>query len=370
MQKHFIKYLLSNLNQADKTGLFGYYGIQNRDIDDLTESLTMEMVEVRNGTFPRVNTNSETVLSERGYTAVKTPDGNLTVLGKGSFGTVVLYEKDGERVAVKFINKPSTISYEYEKNRNLLKREIAVMKRVSSRSNDGCKQYLACLYEFLESSNHWMIVMEYIEGIEMDKIDRRDIMDWSPADRLEIIRQIMEGVKQIHDVGSAHWDLKPANIMVLPDRSIKIVDFGLGCIENGDVVESRCKTYSEIISGTAFYMSPEVWNKCSTDPKARDIFALGVIVYWILSVKQRLFTGINPQDPYSNPTRETLKEHIVGGTHVNIAQNLQSSGFYKNVANLLEELIHGMVVKIDNGNQRYTIDQCIAKLDLIRREKL
>lgn len=346
---------LNNLDSSDIERLSDYYGIHG-NVSELTEALALEMVETRKGTFPvdplEETMNSVEVLGRHGYTSVKTPDGNLTVLGKGAFGTVVLYEKDGERVAVKFISIPPSITKHGSKEKafKLLQREITVMKRVSNRSSGGCRQYLACLYDFLTSSEHWMIVMEYIEGTELKSAG---VTSWSLGEKLAVIGQIMEGVKQIHDARSAHWDLKPANVMVLPSGSVKIVDFGLGCIEGimgGDdnltaALEQSCDNYSRQFSGTPYYLSPESWNRNTVNPKARDIFALGVTMYWMLSNEKPLFLN---------------RDSIINGRHVSITAGLTAAGISMENAELLGSLIDRMVEY--NPANRPTIDMCINTL--------
>ncbi len=100
-----------------------------------------------------------------------------------------------------------------------------------------------------------------------------------PAERLcDIIAQTCRGLQAIHDTGLVHRDLKPSNIFVLDFNSVKLIDFGIAHLVNGETATG--------LKGTVSYMSPEQISGQECSP-ASDIFALGVVCYEAL-------TGVKP----------------------------------------------------------------------------
>jgi Tol biopolymer transport system component len=133
------------------------------------------------------------------------------------------------------------------------------------------------------------LVMEYIEG-EAPK---------GPLpleEALRIARQIADALEAAHEKGITHLDLKPANIKLKPDGTVKVLDFGLAktspAREGGGADSptlSMAATQAGVILGTAAYMSPEQARGKSIDKRA-DIWAFGVVLYELLTGK-RLFQG-------------------------------------------------------------------------------
>src|SRR5262249_24847271 len=123
----------------------------------------------------------------------------------------------------------------------------------------------------------------------------------SIEEALAIARQITEALEAAHQKGITHRDLKPANIKVLPDGKVKVLDFGLAKIyerETSTLADSnsptKLSTVDGMILGTPAYMSPE---QARGNPvgKRTDIWALGCVIYEMLSGKQA-FAGDNVSD--------------------------------------------------------------------------
>jgi serine/threonine protein kinase len=133
------------------------------------------------------------------------------------------------------------------------------------------------------------LVMEYIEG-ESPKGPM-------PLDEaLRIARQIADALEAAHERGITHRDLKPGNIKVKPDGTVKVLDFGLaklavaqGTTDEHSPTITAGITQAGIILGTASYMAPEQARGKDTDKRA-DIFAFGVVLHELLTGK-RLFGG-------------------------------------------------------------------------------
>ena len=142
------------------------------------------------------------------------------------------------------------------------------------------------------------LVMEFIEGEPLH----------GPLPLEEVLRiagQIANALAAAHEKGIVHRDLKPANILLKPDRSVKVLDFGLakvnpsGAPSEGDSANSptltmAAATQAGIILGTAGYMSPEQARGKTADSRA-DIWAFGVVLYEMLT-GERLFKGEDVTD--------------------------------------------------------------------------
>lgn len=122
------------------------------------------------------------------------------------------------------------------------------------------------------------IVMEYIEGITLKEfIEQQGSLRWKDAVHFTI--QILKGLQHAHDKGIVHRDVKPQNIMVLPDGTIKVTDFGIARFARSDQ-----RTITDKAIGSVHYISPEQARGEKTDEKA-DIYSVGVMLYEMLTGK-------------------------------------------------------------------------------------
>ncbi|MBZ5560869.1 MAG: protein kinase [Acidobacteriia bacterium] len=134
---------------------------------------------------------------------------------------------------------------------------------------------IVTIYDIDEAEGTPFIAMEFLEGDSLEKLIR--IRKPLPMYRkLDIIIQTCRGLHYAHQRGIVHRDVKPANIVVLNDGQVKIVDFGIARISDASM------TRTGIILGTPMYMSPEQVRGKSVDPRS-DIFSLGVILYEFLT---------------------------------------------------------------------------------------
>ena len=122
------------------------------------------------------------------------------------------------------------------------------------------------------------IVMEYIDGITLKEfIEHRGSLRW--PDAVYFTMQILRALQHAHDKGIVHRDVKPQNIMVLSDGTIKVADFGIARFARGDQ-----RTITDMAIGSVHYISPEQARGEKTDEKA-DIYSVGVMLYEMLTGK-------------------------------------------------------------------------------------
>jgi len=144
-----------------------------------------------------------------------------------------------------------------------------------------------------QHEDHKFLVMELAEGEDLSDIIKRGPLPVDEA--VDIARQICLGLEEAHARGIIHRDLKPANIKVLPDGTVKILDFGLAKalvdepsgteldIANSPTIMST-RTQPGVILGTAAYMSPEQARGKQVDRRS-DIWALGATLYEMLCAR-------------------------------------------------------------------------------------
>ena len=122
------------------------------------------------------------------------------------------------------------------------------------------------------------IVMEYIDGITLKEyIDQQKDIKWKEAVHFTV--QILRALQHAHDKGIVHRDIKPQNIMLLADGTIKVTDFGIARFSRTDI---RATSNQAKAIGSVHYISPEQARGEITDEKA-DIYSVGVMLYEMLT---------------------------------------------------------------------------------------
>ena len=155
------------------------------------------------------------------------------------------------------------------------------------------------------------LVLELVEGEDLFERLKRGPVPFDEA--LAIARQVAEALEEAHQKGVIHRDLKPGNIKVREDGTVKVLDYGLAKVfaaDSGDVSSelshsptmSRQATAAGVLLGTAAYMSPEQAKGKSVDKRA-DIWAFGCVLYEMLTGR-KAFSG--------ETISETLAEILKG----------------------------------------------------------
>ncbi|WP_328770049.1 serine/threonine-protein kinase [Streptomyces sp. NBC_00286] len=174
-------------------------------------------------------------------------------LGSGASGRVVLavHEETGVPVAVKYLSESLRTRPDFVRD-----------FRAEARLLGGLESpYVTGLYEYVESPDGAAIVMELVDGVSLRTLLTRE-SPLDPEAALVVLKGSLLGLADAHRIGVVHRDYKPANVLVVPDGSSKLVDFGIA-VDAGTSVGA---------AGTPAYMAPEQWTGAPASPAA-DVYA-------------------------------------------------------------------------------------------------
>lgn len=195
----------------------------------------------------------------------------LARLGKGGMGVVYLGRDQAldRDVAVKTLRMEGSADTE---SRGRFEIEAKAAARLQHPN-------IVTVFELGEDRGVPFIAMELLGGQDLETLLRASD-DMSVVERLDIVIQTLRGLDFAHTHRIIHRDMKPSNIRVLDDGSVKILDFGIAKVGNTSV------TQAGMMVGTPFYMSPEHIRGGVLDGRS-DVFAMGVILH-------ELFAGVRP----------------------------------------------------------------------------
>mmetsp|Transcript_16195 Transcript_16195/g.31340 ORF Transcript_16195/g.31340 Transcript_16195/m.31340 type:complete len:787 (+) Transcript_16195:1178-3538(+) len=228
-------------------------------------------------------------------------------LGKGAYSVckICSNRSTGHQFAVKIVRKRLLVS---EEEKQMVKREVELHQVLRHRN-------VVRLYEIFEDSKRLFLVMEKLDGGDLEHLLLRRGGKLPESDCRHIIGQVLEAVTYLHGYGVLQGDLKPANLLLARPRHtsasdeipvsslvVKLCDFGLSrkvpdvkyYKYTGDVHKVP---YTDLV-GTMGYVAPEILRQESYTI-AVDIWAVGIILYEMLS-------GIRPFVPYKDCLTESL----------------------------------------------------------------
>ncbi len=192
------------------------------------------------------------------------------ILGEGGMARVykAFDNQENRMVAIKILKD------EFLSNDEFLRRFKNESKAIAMLSH----QNIVNVYDVSFGDLIQYIVMEYIEGITLKEyIENEGSLRWKDAVHFTI--QILKALQHAHDKGIVHRDVKPQNIMVLADGTIKVTDFGIARFSRSDQ-----RTITDKAIGSVHYISPEQARGEKTDEKT-DIYSVGVMLYEMLTGK-------------------------------------------------------------------------------------
>jgi eukaryotic-like serine/threonine-protein kinase len=196
-------------------------------------------------------------------------------LGSGGAATVFLCEDQrlGRKVAVKRVHADSP-----EEMARRLQREARLGASLNHRG-------LVSVFDTATYEEGVLIVMEYVEGETLADALRRGPLPLERA--LEIVRDLASALDHVHAQGIVHRDVKPANVLLGLDGSVKLVDLGIGTAAGHTRI-----TQSGVVLGTPAYMAPEQVEGTEVT-SAADVYALGAVAFELLSGRKAR-TGSGP----------------------------------------------------------------------------
>lgn len=205
----------------------------------------------------------------------------LEVVGSGSFGTVYKVQKDDNIFAAKVFAESFVLS-EYKNDRNRITNEIDALKIVDSKNL--VKYYDDFEYALESGLKTHIIIMEFVTGKKVTDV----IQKINEENQLvDLFKNILNAVKQLHSYGIIHRDLKPDNILITEKGEIKVIDYGLV-----KLIDFSSITRTGDSVGSPMYMSPEQIVDSKHITNRSDIYSLGVILYL-------MFTKSYPYDAIS-----------------------------------------------------------------------
>ena len=156
--------------------------------------------------------------------------------------------------------------------------------------------HIVMIFSFNKIEDEYVIAMEYVEGRSLKEL-LQEKKQLHPAEAVDIVTQVAEGLRYAHSHNVIHRDIKPANILIGKDGKVKISDFGIA-----KIFGSQGLTKTGMLVGTPWYTSPEQIVGHEIDFRT-DLYSLGVTFYEVL-------TGRVPFDSETNSEFQIQKAHL------------------------------------------------------------
>ncbi len=204
----------------------------------------------------------------------------ISLIGEGGMGNVYLAEdkKVGRKVAIKII-LPHLAKNEHVRDRFIM--EAKTMARLQHVN-------IVTLYDYVVNEEGLFLIMEYVDGNPLDEYIQNIGKAIDEDLAIEVTKQVVSACDHAHSKGVVHRDIKPGNIIINKEGTVKILDFGIAKIIDGEV-SKLTKTGLQI--GTVYYMSPEQVQGGEITAQT-DIYSIGVTLY-------QMVTAINPYKQFS-----------------------------------------------------------------------
>ena len=196
----------------------------------------------------------------------------LQILGAGGMGRVYKVRN----VLSDRIEAMKVLLPDLEGNPGLADRFMREIKVQASLDHPN----IAALHTALRIENQLVMLMEYVEGVTLDKMMESGPVSIDKA--VDYISQVLSALAYAHARGVVHRDLKPANMMIMPNGVVKLMDFGIA-----KMTVDRKLTQTGSTVGSLYYMSPEqIKGAADLDPRS-DLYSIGVSLYEVV-------TGVRP----------------------------------------------------------------------------
>lgn len=190
------------------------------------------------------------------------------IIGVGGMANVykAVDMSDGKVVAVKILREEYMASEQFTRMFQNESKAIAVLSHPN----------IVKVYDVIFTERVQSIVMEYIDGITLKEyIDQQKVLRWKEA--VYFTTQMLRALNHAHSKGIVHRDIKPHNIMLLSDGTVKMMDFGIASF-----ARSEARTSSDKAIGSVHYISPEQAQGGGIDGKS-DIYSVGIVLFEMLT---------------------------------------------------------------------------------------
>ncbi len=202
---------------------------------------------------------------------------------------------------------------------------------------------IVSVYDVSTTGDEDYIVMELIDGITLKKyMEMKGVLNWKET--LHFATQIAKALEHAHSRGLVHRDIKPHNVMVLKNGSVKVADFGIAH------VVSKSNTMTKEALGSVHYISPEQAVGGQVDSRS-DLYSLGVVMY-------EMMTGRPPYDGES-PVSIAV-QHLAGGA-------VPPSKLNPNIPRGLEQIIEKAMAR-DLKDRYASAAAMLADMDAFRKD--
>ncbi len=259
----------------------------------------------------------------------------LDILGTG--GMAVVYKARCHRlnrlVAIKILKDENLQDEDFRRRFHAEGQAVAMLSHPN----------IVSVYDVSTSGDEDYIVMELVDGITLKQyMEKKRVLNWKET--IHFATQIAKALDHAHSRGIVHRDIKPHNVMVLKNGSVRVTDFGIA----RDMSKSATLTNEAL--GSVHYISPEQAKGSVVDTRS-DLYSLGVVMY-------EMITGRPPFDGES-PVSVAI-QHIAGGA-------TRPSALNENMPAGLEQII--LKAMNPNLNERYgSAEEMLEDLDTLRKD--
>ena len=282
----------------------------------------------------------------------------INVTGTGGMATVYgAYDQlTGKSVAIKMMNK------KLEHNARQIKLFVNESTALSLLSHPNIVQ----VYNTVITNSTKYIIMEYVEGITLKKhIDHRGALP--EREVLYYATQILSALDYIHSKDIVHCDIKPQNIILLQNGSIKVADFGIARL---DAMLDRSKERSDTALGTVYYVSPE--QAQGKAPKAEsDLYSLGVMLYEAMTNRLPFYhedpNEVAKMQINKEPTPPSVYRHDISVGLEQIILRAMEKNPKKRYANAMEMLTDIRALR-QNSKTVFGNDKNFSRYKIIERK--
>ena len=194
----------------------------------------------------------------------------LEFIGRGGMGAVYrVRQKNLDRVvALKvFLYRPDDPEFAAR-----FQREARALAKLNHPN-------IVTVHDFGRRDNLYYLLMEFVDGLNLRELTREEKLSAEMA--LQLVPQLCDALQFAHDNGVVHRDIKPENLLLDATGRIKIADFGLAKLTDGNVNGTLTRTQQ--VMGTFNYMAPEQRERPTEVDHRADIYSLGVVIYELLT---------------------------------------------------------------------------------------